>query len=130
MIEEVLQVLGMPWDLFKKIEPGLSVFSESESPDPAYAPLEALLALPEMTEEDALNFIAERESQDATSGTGAVLPNGQVAVARGRGLTYSVLAKATLPNGIWDQVEATIRLGGSTAGLPYKVLRWREGFHN
>jgi len=130
MIEEILQVLGMPWDLFKKIEPGLTVFSESGTPDPAYAPLEALLALPDMTEEDALNFIEERQSQDATTGVGATLPNGQVAMARGRGLTYSVLAKATLPNGVWDQVEATIRLGGSSTGLPYKILRWREGFHN
>jgi general secretion pathway protein K len=130
MIEEILQVLGMPWDLFKKIEPGLTVFSESGMPDPAYAPVEALLAMPDMTEEDALNFIAERQSQDATTGVGTVLPNGQVAMARGRGLTYSILAKATLPNGIWDQVEATIRLGGSSTGLPYKVLRWREGFHN
>ena len=130
MIEEILQVLGMPWDLFKKIEPGLTVFSESGTPDPAYAPLEALLALPDMTEEDALNFIEERQSQDATTGVGTALPNGQVAMARGRGLTYSILAKATLPNGVWDQVEATIRLGGSSTGLPYKVLRWREGFHN
>jgi len=130
MIEEILQVLGMPWDLFKKIEPGLTVFSESGMPDPAYAPLEALLAMPDMTEEDALNFIEERQSQDATTGVGTALPNGQVAIARGRGLTYSILAKATLPNGVWDQVEATIRLGGSSTGLPYKVLRWREGFHN
>ena len=130
MIEEVLQVLGMPWELFKKIEPGLTVFSESGTPDPAYAPLEALLAIPDMTLEDALNFIEERQSQDATTGVGATLPNGQVAMARGRGLTYSVLAKATLPNGVWDQVEATIRLGGSSTGLPYKILRWREGFHN
>ena len=130
MVEELLQVIGMPWDLFKKMEPGLTVFSKSGMPDAAYAPLEALLAIPDMTEEDALNFIAERQSEDASSGLGATLPNGQVAVARGRGLTYSVLAKATLPNGIWDQVEATIRLGGSGDGRPYTVLRWREGFHN
>lgn len=130
MIEEVLQVLGMPWDLYTKIEPGLTVFSESGTPDPAYAPVEALLAMPDMTEEDALNFIAERQSQDSTTGVGTTLPNGEVAMARGRGLTYSVLAKATLPNGVWDQIEATIRLGGSTNGLPYKILRWREGFHN
>jgi general secretion pathway protein K len=130
MIEEVLQVLGMPWDLFKKMEPGLTVFTETGQPDPAYAPLEAMLALPDMTEEDALNFIDERQSQDAGSGVGTELPNGVVVMARGRGLTYSVLAKATLPNGIWDQVEATIRLGGSTTGQPFKVLRWREGFHN
>jgi general secretion pathway protein K len=130
MIEEVLQVLGMPWELFQKMEPGLTVFSESGIPDPAFAPLEALLALPDMTEEEATEFIEQRQSQDTTSGVGLALPNGQVAMARGRGLTYSVLAKATLPNGIWDQVEATIRLGGSREGLPYKVLRWREGFHN
>ncbi|MBT8048777.1 MAG: general secretion pathway protein GspK [Xanthomonadales bacterium] len=130
MIEELLQVLGMPWDLFKKMEPGLTVFSKLGVPDAAYAPLEALLAIPDMTEEDALNFIAERQSEDASGGMGATLPNGQVAVARGRGLTYSVLAKATLPNGIWDQVEATIRLGGGGDGRPYTVLKWQEGFHN
>jgi len=130
MIEEILQVIGMPWDLFQKIEPALTVFSDTGMPDIAFAPLEALLALPDMTEEDAVSFIEERQSQDPSSGAGASLPNGQVAMARGRGLTYSVLAKATLPNGIWDQVEATIRLGGTAQGLPYKVLRWREGFHN
>ena len=130
MIEEILQVLGMPWELYKKIEPGLTVYTQAGEPDPAYAPLEALLAIPEMTEEDALNFIEERESQDSTTGLGATIPNGEVAIARGRGLTYSVLAKATLPNGVWDQVEATIRLGGSTDGYPFKLLRWREGFHN
>lgn len=130
MIEELLQVLGMPWDLYKKIEPGLSVYSEESLPDPAYAPVEALLALPDMTEDDALNFVAERQSQDGSEGAGVTLPNGQVAMAQGRGLTYSVLAKATLPNGIWDQVEATIQLGGGANGAPYQILRWREGFHN
>jgi general secretion pathway protein K len=99
-------------------------------PDPAYAPLEALLALPDMTEEDARNFIAQRHSEESLSGLELALPNGEVAMARGRGLTYSILAKATMPNGIWDQVEATIRLGGSSDGRPYRVLRWREGFHH
>jgi general secretion pathway protein K len=122
--------MALPWELFKKIEPGLTVFSGSAQPDPAYAPLEALLALPEMNEEDALNFIAERQAQGASNGVGTVLPNGQVAMERRRGLTYSVLAKATLPNGVWDQVEATIRLGVGTHGSPYMVLRWQEGVHD
>jgi len=130
MVEELLQVLGMPWDLYKKMEPGLTVYSNSGQPDPAYAPVEALLAIPEMTEQDAVNFVADRHSEDQMGAVGAVLPNGQVAMARGRGVTYSIVAKATLPNGIWDQVEATIRLGGGADGLPYRVLRWHEGFHN
>jgi general secretion pathway protein K len=130
MIEELLQVLGMPWELFNRAAPGLTVFGETGHPDPAYAPVEALLALPEMTEEDALNFVEQRHSQESLSGAGAVLPSGEVAMARGRGLTYSILAKATLPNGVWDQVEATIRLGGGPDGFPYRILRWTEGFHH
>jgi general secretion pathway protein K len=129
MPEELLQVLGMSWDLYKKMEPGLTVFSNAGSPDPAYAPVEALIALPDVSEQEALDFVADRQSE-ASLGVGAVLPNGQVAMARGRGVTYSIVAKATLPNGIWDQVETTLRLGGGSDGLPYRVLRWREGFHN
>jgi len=83
-----------------------------------------------MTPDDALNFVAQRHSQDAESGLGIALPNGQIAMARGRGLTYSIQAKATLTNGVWDQVEATIRLGGSPDGRPYRILRWSEGFHH
>jgi general secretion pathway protein K len=128
IVEELLQVMGMSWDLYQKMEPGLTVYSEASLPDPAYAPVEALLALPDMTLEDALNFVEQRHSQDANDGLGVALPNGQVAIARGRGLTYSIQARATLPNGVWDQVEATIRLGGSSDGRPFRILRWREGF--
>ncbi|NNJ64079.1 MAG: hypothetical protein HKP16_00820 [Xanthomonadales bacterium] len=130
MTEELLQVMGMPWELYVKMEPGITVFSNAGQPDPAFAPVEALLALPDMTEEEALNFVEQRHSDTSSDGTTPALPGGQTAVVRGRGLTYSILAKATLPNGVWDQVEATIRLGGSRQGLPYRVLRWREGFHH
>lgn len=130
MVEEILQVLGLPWDLFEKIEPGLTVASTDGLPDPVFAPVEALLALPDMTEEDALNFVEERHSQDGSGDLPLTLPNGQVAVARGRGVTYSILSKATLPNGVWDQVEATVRLGGNQHGIPFAILRWQEGFHH
>ena len=130
MVEELLQVIGMSWDLYTRMSRGLTVYSEGSEPDAAYAPVEALMALPDMSVEDARNFVAERHSQESLTGLDLELPNGEVAMARGRGLTYSILAKATLPNGIWDQVEATIRLGGSSDGRPYRVLRWKEGFHH
>lgn len=130
MVEELLQVIGLPWDLFKKLEPGLTVWSEETLPDPAFAPVESLLALPDMTPEDAKTFVEERQGQEANAGLSMSLPNGQVAMVRGRGVTYSIVAKATLPNGVWDQIEATISLGGNQNGLPYKILRWKEGFHH
>lgn len=130
MTEELLQVLGMSWDLYMRLSPGITVYGGGAEPDPAYAPMEALLALPDMNEEDARNFVDDRHSEESLSDLNLSLPNGEVAMARGRGLTYSILAKATMPNGIWDQVEATIRLGGSSDGRPYRVMRWREGFHH
>jgi general secretion pathway protein K len=130
MVEEVLQVLGLPWELFEKMEPGLTVWSDGALPDPAYAPVEALLALPDITVEDALNFVQERNSQEGNSGLALSLPNGQVALARRPGLTYSIVSRATLPNGVWDQVEATISLGGNRNRLPFRILRWQEGFHH
>lgn len=130
MNEELLQVIGMSYDLYLKLEPGLSVYAGGARPDPAYAPVESLVALPDMTEAEARNFVEERQSQESLNDTQLTLPNGEVVMAQGRGLTYSILAKATMPNGIWDQVEATVRLGGGADGKPYRVLRWNEGFHH
>ena len=130
MVEELLQVLGMSWDLYNVMATGLTVYSDAATPDAAYAPVEALMALPDMNEAEARNLVQERHSQESLTDLELALPNGEVAMARGRGLTYSILARATMPNGIWDQVDATIRLGGSTDGRPYRVLRWQEGFHH
>lgn len=130
LVDELLQVMGMPYELWRRMEPGLTVYSRTALPDISFAPAEALLAIPDITEEEALNFVAERQSMEAGEGLEISLPNGQSVMARGRGLTYSIRVKATMPNGVWDQLEATVRLGGRAGGRPYRILRWREGFNN
>jgi general secretion pathway protein K len=129
MIEELLQVIGMPYELFRRLEPGITVFSRAGEPDPAFAPAEALMALSDITHEEALNFVQERNSHQPGDSIGTELPNGTVVMEQGRGVTYSIQARATMPNGVWEQLQATIRLGGNRTGSPYRVLRWREGFH-
>ena len=130
MTEELLQVIGMPYELYRKLEPGITVFSRVAEPDPAFAPVEALMALPDITYEEAVEFVAQRNSIEAGDDLGASLPNGLVVLEQNRGVTYSVTARATMPNGVWEQLQATIRLGGNRSGSPYRVLRWREGFQN
>jgi len=128
MAEELLQVVGMPFELFRRLEPGITVFSRAKEPDPFFAPVEALMAIPDITYDEAVNFVAERHSQQPGDTLGAELPNGIVAMEQGRGNTYSIQARATMPNGVWEQLQATIRLGGTRSGSPYRILRWREGF--
>ena len=129
MIDELLQVLGMPYELYRRIEPGITVFSRTAIPNLAFAPAEALLAIPDINHDDALQFVLERNALEPGDMGSLSSPNGLVVVAQGRGLTYSIQAKATMPNGVWEQLEATIHLGGSPTGQPVRVLRWREGFH-
>ncbi len=130
MTEELLQVIGLPWELYNQMEPGLTVWSQGGKPDAAYAPVEALLALPEVSLEDAEQFVEKRHGQNINDNLSLSLPNGEVAMVRGRGLTYSIVSKATMPNGVWDQIEATIKLGATREGFPFKILRWQEGFHH
>jgi general secretion pathway protein K len=128
MTEELLQVIGMKYELYRLLEPGITVFSRVAEPDPAFAPVEALMALPDITYEEAMNFVQERNSQIPGESVGTELPNGIMVMEQGRGVTYSIQARATMPNGVWEQLQATIRLGGNRSGSPYRVLRWREGF--
>jgi general secretion pathway protein K len=130
MTEELLQVIGMQYELFRKLEPGISTFSRTAEPDPAFAPVEALMAMPDITYDEAVNFVQERNSQIPGESLGTELPNGLIVMEQGRGVTYSITARATMPNGVWEQLQATIRLGGTQTGAPYRILRWREGFQN
>jgi len=128
MTEELLQVIGMSYELYRKLEPGLTVFSRVAQPDPAFAPVEALMALPDITYDEARDFVQERNAQQPGESLGTELPNGLVVMEQGRGVTYSIQARATMPNGVWEQLQTTIRMGGDRSGSPYRVLRWREGF--
>lgn len=128
MTEELLQVIGMPYELYRLLEPGITVFSNTPEPNPAFAPVEALMALPDITYDEAVDFVQQRNAQQPGDSLGTELPNGVMVMEQGRGVTYSIHAKATLANGVWEQLQATIRLGGTSSGSPYRVLRWREGF--
>ena len=55
-----------------------------------------------------------------------VLPDGSQPVARSGGYTYSIRSRATLPNGAWTELEATIRLGGAVNGRPFRIVRWKD----
>jgi len=130
-VSEVQQVLGMNYEIFRRIEPAITVYSNSRFPNAAFAPLEALRAIPGMTDELARQIIATRQAMPpGTTGalSGLTLPGGAAIMASGGGSTYSIKSRATLSNGVSTVFDASIRVGGvSNNGRPYTVLRWRDG---
>lgn len=129
-VAELQQVMGMTHELFRELEPAVTVYAGRNQPNAAYASADALLALPGMTPELANEFVSQRRALplgDPAAAGLLTLPDGTPVMAGGGGFTYSVRSKATLPNGAFGLLEATIRIGGAAAnGRPFVILRWRD----
>ncbi len=125
-IDELQQVMGMTWELFQQLEDLLTVHGRGGQINPAFASAEVLALLPDMDYESARAFVAEREMHHPSDQTALIMPNGQVVSLQGSGGTFSIRSRATLDNGAWSQLEATVNLGTDTRGRPFRVLRWRE----
>ncbi|MCC5866051.1 MAG: general secretion pathway protein GspK [Wenzhouxiangella sp.] len=125
-VEELQQVMGVSLELFQSVEQLLTVHGRSNQINPAFAPAEVLALFPDMDLELARAFVAERELLHPSDQTALIMPNGQLVNLQGGGGTFSIRSRATLDNGAWSQLEATVSLGTNTRGRPFRVLRWRE----
>ncbi len=128
-IGELQQVLGMDYELYRQLEPLITVYSRMPRPNPAYASAGVIQALPGVTRELAVRLVQQRRMMtlQQMSGTPLTLPDGAPLVAGGGGVTYTVASRAELPNGAWTALDVTLRLGGQPARRAYTLLRWREG---
>lgn len=120
-IEELQMVLGMTPELYKAVEPDVTVWSGRSSPDPNTAPLLALASIPPgMSLQQAATMIAARSANGAA--------NAALGLVANNGITHSIRSEAVLPDGTRAVVRATVRLQGYRPGAqPFSVLRWQEG---
>lgn len=116
-VDEVLLLPGMTRELFDRIEPALTVFSQKANVDPATAPRDVLVALPGMTEA-RISEILESRRRAHESG-GRVL--GSHVFAGGR--AFEIRSEAKVSNRLYART-ATVRLapGGAT---PCLILSWK-----
>jgi len=128
-VPELQQVMGIDYDMYRKLEPAITVYSGSRNINIAFAPMQALMALPDIGRDEAQQFIEERELVESPTDELPILPNGQSGVGRGGGVAFSIVVKASLSNGHWAQLDATIRLGGTVQGRPFRIVRWRDNEH-
>jgi len=127
ILDELQQVLGMDYELYRKLEPALTVYSRRRTIEPAFAPYEALMVLPGMTAEIAEDFINERQNRDNTGDNTLLMPDGSAAAMKGIGPTQSMRIKATMPSGIWEQLELTISMSPGAQQQAFRIMRWKEG---
>ncbi|MFK8013162.1 MAG: general secretion pathway protein GspK [Marinicellaceae bacterium] len=129
-VPELQQVMGIDYEMYRKLEPAITVYSGSRNINIAYAPEQALMALQDVSQEDAQIFIEERELVESPTDALPILSNGLSAASRGGGVAFSIVVKASLSNGHKAELDATIRLGGTVQGRPFRIVRWRDNEHS
>ena len=125
-VPEVLQVMGMTYELYRKIEPAVTVYSGRGNLNLAFAPKEALMALDGINSQLAEDYINQRHQIFDVSSELPILMEGQSGSLRSGSTTFSIVVKATLPNNQWTELDTTIRLGGNVRGRPFQIIRWRD----
>jgi general secretion pathway protein K len=121
-VDELKLVMDMTPELFRRVEPALTVYSGRQFIDPQFAPPETLLALPAMNADSAASLIATRSDQagSAYAGTRAGVIDPTVPL-RGRAFTIRVVVERS--TGTLSR-EVAVRLTDNPA-QPYWVLNWR-----
>jgi len=128
-IGELQQVLGMNYELYAKLQNDITIYGGVDRPNAAFASILGLQTIDGIDPVLAQQLLAMRRQLrpgDAAGG-GALMPDGSPLLAQGGTGTYTLRSKATMPNGTWTLVDATIRLGGAPGARAYSILRWREG---
>jgi general secretion pathway protein K len=112
-VDELLLVMDMTPDLFRRIEPALTVYAGHQFVDPKVAPREVLLAQPNATPDHVDSMLAARSGAAVAAAGGTSLG--------GRAFTIRVQLQTSDRN---VAGEAAVRLTDNSA-QPYWLLKWR-----
>ena len=106
-IEEVSLVLGMNTNIYNRIKPYITVYSQDLGVNPSLASNIVNNAVETVNTDST----SEEFASDYTTSTG--------------GLIYTLIAKASSPSGISSKITAIIRLQGNPFE-PFTVLDWKQ----
>jgi general secretion pathway protein K len=126
-VEELQQVLGVTPDLYRRIEPLVTVSCLQSGIDPRVAPLGALRALPGIRDREVEQVAVARKR---TLDRGDALPDATLSgiaryTSKSPGYAYTVRAVATLTGGAVFRLDALVWLTPD-GERPYALLGLRE----
>lgn len=117
---DLLGVLGMTSELYRRLQPHVTVFSATDTVDPAAATREVLLAVPGLGAAGAAMWLAAQRQPG-----GPELPDAAWSYLQpGLGLTWRIQARATLRNGAAFTREVVVSVDGPAS---YSIRAWRMG---
>lgn len=126
-IEELLRVPGVTRQIYRRLQPYITVWSAAPTVDPASAPAEVLLSLPGANPDDVEAFVSARTRYGPDLKGLAGLPGLQRYLSHdGAGVYVSVRSSAISRGGGRFIREATISFIAA-GGQRYRFVSWGEG---
>jgi general secretion pathway protein K len=119
-VEELRLVLGVTPELFRRVRPALTVWSQRGTVDLVTAPETVLLALPGMDRDRAAAHIAHRRAAAARAPSQASPPDDRI------GRAFTIRAELNVDDTHHVVREAVVRLTGDPA-RPFWIYAWRAG---
>lgn len=117
-VEELQAVLGMPPDLYQRVEPWLTIYSHQSGADLASMPAGLLMALAS-TDAGLRDWLADRDPKKKKPAQSRGLK-----FVKGSGAVVNVRAEALLENGAQTSLQVVTGRGGARGP---RYMRWQEG---
>lgn len=123
-VDELQRVMGMTPEIFARLKPAITIYSQKSIFDSQYAPREALLALPGIIPDDVDEMLAGRgDGAGSLQFNGDALRSGVISPAIPlNGRAFTITADVSY-QGVEVRRIVTLRLTGDNA-TPYYVLNW------
>jgi general secretion pathway protein K len=119
-VDELTLVMGMTRDLYKRVEPALTVYSGRQFVDPQFATPEVIAALPSLANAHAA--AAGQSTGAATGGLMSGIPGNPISVFKGRAFTIDTeISRSTDV----ARHHSAVRLTGNPADPFWMLLRQR-----
>ena len=126
-VDELQRVLGMTPELFRLVEPALTVYSRQSGINTAVAQRPVLLAIPGVNPEMVDQFMAQRQSMAAIQQPAPVFVGGGVFASGVEGIpVYSVRSEVKMLDGTVFVRQAIAQISRDQQ-RPVTVLAWGEG---
>ncbi len=119
--EELADVMGMTPELYRRLEPFLTLYTAQDGINPAVASRDVLLALAAGDERLVDTYLAQKQT-----GLPAVFPTLQgMRFHAAKDAAYTVYVHTRLPDGTRFGVKAVIRRDAAAGGTPFAYLDWK-----
>jgi len=122
-LSELQLVTGMTPEIFKKMEPALTIHSHQPGINPAVAPRGVLLALPGISAELVDEYLLNRTGEDSSVAT--ALPGiDSRYFSKARGRVFKITSEGLVAESI-NRIDAVVLIKRNS-NIPYTVLSWQE----